>query len=111
MNFSDFEKLISLMVESSGKMDSALGVGIDLIEFTEPHNQTVTFLLSQVLTTDGLDWFNWFLYEKGAINDGIGKSAYKAWATIDGEEVEIVSDVQSLFDYLKTNDYFKCDQK
>lgn len=111
MNFSDFKKLIHLMVESNGKIDSALQTGIDLIEFNETQNQINSLLLDQTMTPEGVDWFNWFLYEKGAIEDGIGKSDMKAFTTIDGEEIEIVADVKELHDYLKTNSYFKCDQK
>lgn len=111
MNFSDFEKLIHLMVESNNKISSALETGIDLIEFNETQNQINSLLLHQIMTTEGVDWFNWFLYEKGVIEDGIGRSDMKAFTTINEEEIEIVADTKELHDYLKTNSYFKCDQK
>jgi hypothetical protein len=111
MILSDFKKLIELSVENSKKIDTALEIGVDLIEYTETHNQIINLLLSQILTVQGLDWYNWFMYEKGVINDGVGREDMKAYSTEGEEEMEIASSVDSLFDYLKTNKYFKCDQK
>jgi hypothetical protein len=51
------------------------------------------------------------MYEKGVVTDGVGREDLKAYETINEEEVEIVSNIDDLFDYLKTNKYFKCDQK
>lgn len=111
MILSDFKKLIELSVMRSKKIDAAFEVGIDLLDFTDTGNEISNLLLSQILTTNGLDWYNWFMYEKGAINDGIGREDIKAYSTTDEEEVEIIANVDELFDYLKTNKYFKCDQK
>lgn len=99
------------MVESSAKIGTALEVGIDLIEFTETTSKLNNLLLNQILTPEGLDWFNWFMYEKGAIDGKEAESSLKAYATIDGVEVEIITDAQNLFDYLQTNNYFRCNQK
>lgn len=111
MILSDFKKLIELSVVRSKKIDAAFEVGIDLIDFTDTGNEISNLLLSQILTTDGLDWYNWFMYEKGAIADGVGREDMKAYSKVNDEEIEIVENVDALFDYLKTNKYFKCDQK
>ena len=111
MILSDFKKLIELSVESSKKTDTAFKIGLDLIDYNETHNQTISLLLNQILTPDGMDWYTWFMYEKGVVTDGVGREDLKAYETINEEEVEIVSNIDDLFDYLKTNKYFKCDQK
>lgn len=111
MDLSEFKKLVELSIIGSKNIDSAMSLGIDLIEYNENSNRLISLLLRQILTPEGIDWYNWFMYEKGAIEDGIGREDIKAYSTENGIEVEIISNVDELFDYLKTNKYFKCDQK
>jgi hypothetical protein len=103
------------MVASSAKIDKTYEVGIDLIEFVDDYNTTIHFLWSQLLTTDGLDWFNWFMYEKNYLCDGIGNPELQAFhktydpVTSEPIETEIVADLKGLYDYLLENNYFKCE--
>ena len=109
MTFESFKQIFDSMVKSSAKIDKTYDIGIDLLEFVEDYNNAIHFLWSQVLTTDGLDWVNWFMYEKNYIQDGIGNPKMQAYSKTDnGEEVEICKDLEGLYEYLIENNYFKC---
>ncbi len=104
MTFDHFKVIINLMVESSKDLSAAGSLGIDLIDFAENYNQAIHMLWESILSSEGVDWLNWFLYEKNYINDGIGNPEFNAYH--DGEE--IVKDLEGLYEYLKENNYFKC---
>ena len=50
------------------------------------------------------------MYEKNYIQDSIGNPEMQAYSKTDnGEEVEICKDLEGLYEYLKENNYFKCE--
>ena len=105
MDYSVFEKCISVMIECNKKNRSAYSLGIDLAEYSENYNKLIDLMWSQVLTDEGLDWINWFLYEKGGINGNL-REDINAW---DEDKVPICYDLNSLYDYLKKSEYFRKD--
>lgn len=108
MTYLEFKEIVDLLVHRSQKITKTLELGIDILEFTDDTSKVITKLLAQILTADGLGWFEWFMYEKGAIKDGIGKPTMKAYHTINGREIEIVKTVEELYEYLVLNNYIKC---
>ena len=104
MTFANFKQITDLMVKSSIDLDKSKDLNIDLLDFVEPYHITINFLWGQILTVEGLDWLEWFMYEKGYIQDGLGKSDFGAY---DGD-TEICKDLEGLYDYLTKNNYFKC---
>jgi predicted protein tyrosine phosphatase len=62
----------------------------------------VSLLWKQVLTKEGIDWLDWFLYEKDYINGNLRKDL-KAW---DSDKKEICKDLKSLYKYLIKEKYF-----
>ena len=108
MTFEKFKHIVDLMVQNSAKLDRSYENGIDLIDFTEGYSIVINYLWGQVLTTDGLDWFDWFMYEKNYLQDGIGNPEMTAYSTDSGEQVEIIKDLEGLYEYLIENKYFKC---
>ena len=108
MTFEKFKHIVDLMVKNSARLDSSYQNGIDLIEFTEGYSIVINYLWGQVLTTEGLDWFDWFMYEKNYLQDGIGNPEMQAYSTDSGEQVEIIKDLSGLYEYLIENKYFKC---
>jgi hypothetical protein len=106
MTFESFKKIIDLMVASSNQLSKSLEVGIDLIEFTDIYRSTIDQLWSNLLDENGIDWLEWFLYEKDYISNGIGNPEIKAYYQESGDE--IVKDLNGLYDYLIENKYFIC---
>ena len=103
MTFEIFKDLTNLMVKHSKQMSAAHKLGIDLYDVCEYQERLVNALWDKILTDYGLDWFNWFMYEKNYIKDGIGRADLTAH---DGD-VEICKDLKGLYEYLVKNNYFK----
>lgn len=106
MTFNKFKETIDLLV-SQYKIDrSAYELGVSLIEYSDSYHKIITNLWSEILTKEGVEWLEWFLYEKDYIS-GNPRADFKAFQTLDsGEQVEIVSTLQELYDYLIKNNYF-----
>lgn len=112
MTFENFKRIVDIMVQNSAKLGGSYELGIDLIEFSEGYNSVIDYLWSQLLTTTGLDWFNWFMYEKNYLCDGVGNPEMQAFSqTSSGEKIEILKDLEGLYKYLTENNYFKCDSQ
>ena len=110
MTYPEFKEIVDLLIRRSNKITKTLELGIDLLEFTEDTSQVITKLLSVILTSVGLDWFEWFMYEKGYIEDGVGRKDMNAYSTDPetGERTEIVTTLEELYEYLLENNYIKC---
>jgi len=103
MTFKDFKEMTDLMVKHQQGIDSCYNIGIDITDFIETQNVLVNALWNKILTVEGLDWFNWFMYEKNYIEDGIGKADLTA--SSDGQP--ICENLEGLYKYLLDNNYFK----
>jgi len=102
MTFKEFKAVNDLMVSHHIKVYKAYDLNIDLLDFGNEQEGVIEALWSQILTIKGLDWFNWFLYEK----DGISGKPKKDMKAHDGGK-EICKDLKGLYDYLTTQKYFK----
>jgi flagellin-specific chaperone FliS len=103
MTFAKFEKLTRMMVTQSATLDQAHKLKIDLLDFVDDYSTLISELWSVILTSEGVDWFSWFMYEKNYISNGIGD--LKLTAYDDGKE--ICRDLPELYEYLVNNSYFK----
>lgn len=106
MTYKEFESIIQLMVEHNKKMGKLHDLDIDLYDFNNTQDVIINSLWSQLLTPEGNDWFTWFLYEKNYIQDGKGRKDLKAWK----HEKEICKNLKGLYDFLKSEKYFKYDK-
>ena len=68
----------------------------------DKQGRLINVLWGHILTEEGLDWFNWFMYEK----DGISGKPKKDMKANDGGK-EILKDLKGLYNYLTTQKYFK----
>jgi hypothetical protein len=96
-----FKKACEKMKETSNKVGKAYKMGIDLNEFMDSEYYVTTHLWEAVLTEKGYDWFAWFMYEKAYLYEL--REDMKAH---DEHKNEICQDLDSLYDYLVTNNYF-----
>jgi hypothetical protein len=103
MTFAHFKELTDLMVKHWKNMRAIYDLGISLYDICEPQEVLVSSLWDQILTSDGLEWFNWFMYDKNYIHDGIGR----ADLTASDEGKPICEDLNGLYEYLVENNYFK----
>jgi hypothetical protein len=115
MTFKNFKLVIDQMVSDSKKISDAYAAGIDLLEFIEGYSKTIQLLWENILTDKGFEWLDWFLYEKGYIQDGIGNPELRAFdrtydpLTEEKTEIEIIRNLEELHEFLTQNNYFKCE--
>ena len=102
MTFEEFKGAVDLMTSHHIKVSKAYDLNIDLIDFCDTQGRLINVLWGHILTVDGLDWFNWFMYEK----DGISGKVRKDMRAYDNEK-EILKDLKGLYNYLTTQKYFK----
>ena len=103
MKFETFKHLTDLMVEHWKAVDSCYNIGIDIMNLLEAQDQVVDKLWKQILTEEGKDWFDWFMYEKGYITGKIRKD----FTAYDESGKEICKDLKGLHEYLVIQMYFK----
>jgi len=91
MTLTTFTKLIETFEAQSLKKHEAYKIGIDLLNFDEEYyGGVIQPLLVEVFGPEGLDWVEWYLYERDLIT---GKLA-KAW---DEHGNEICHNIPSLY--------------
>lgn len=73
-----FIKIISLAQDYEKEVDKWDDFGIQIYEMPigEIHGQLLDILLENVFTVDGVDWINWWLYERISIITGEPLEAY-----------------------------------
>jgi hypothetical protein len=103
MTFENFKKIIDLMILHTEKMNRSHKNNIDLYDFMDTNNEVIDLLWTELLTSEGIDWLDWFLYEKNYLDDGIGRKDLKAYD--NGKE--ICKDLKGLYKYLTKYNYFK----
>lgn len=105
MRFEKFKEIIDLNVKVTQRLDKAYNLGLELANFFDDYEKINSLLWEEILDSDGVDWINWFLYEKGYIHDGIGKEDLRAF---DENKNEICQDLPSLYELLVEEGCFKC---
>ena len=96
MNLKTFTTLIEGLKRYHEKKDNAYKLGIDVLSFDDDYyREVVRPLMAEIFTEEGMDWINWYLYERGSI---ISEEPLKAF---DKEGNEICFDIPSLYDLIK----------
>jgi hypothetical protein len=102
MTKKEFKEIIDLMIKSYATHQKAYDIGIDTIEFNPWDEKIINKLWKYVLTENGCDWLNWYLYEK----NGISGKPKKHLEAHDGGK-EICQSVGKLYEYLVKQKYFR----
>lgn len=103
MTFEKFKELTDLMISANKKLSDADSLGLDAHEFCADHEHLINLLWDSLLTDHGIDWFNWFMYEKKYIYDGVGDPTF----TAHDDDLPICRDLGELYEYLTKSNYFK----
>lgn len=104
MTFKEFKTATDYMLEHHKKVISAYKLNIDLIEFSDTQEKLLSMLWRQILTDNGKEWLDWFMYEKDYIEDGKGRKELNAW---DDDGKEICKTLKGLHEYLVINKHFR----
>lgn len=102
MKYKRFKEVIEKLVNLQKSQSEIYKMGIDLMEREEPYHEIISILWDEILTKEGKDWLEWFLYEKGAINGKLRKDM----KALDKDGKEICKDLKDLHKYLLENNCF-----
>ena len=96
MNLETFTTLIEGLERHNERKDNAYKLGIDILSFDEDYyREVVRPLMAEVFTEEGIDWINWYLYERPSLSGGKDLEAF------DKEGKPICYDIPSLYDTIK----------
>jgi len=88
MDLQSFTSLIEEIISQNKRIHNLYKQGVDLISFHDDYYKNVVYpLLIESFGKEGLDWIEWFIYEKG------DNPEIKAW----DKEKEICFDIPSLY--------------
>ena len=103
MEKETFFRYFDLYKEHLSDLEHASKARIDLIEFSDPLYKAISILWKSILTEEGIDWLEWFYYEKYDYSKDQPREDLKAW---DEDGNELCQDLDSLYNYLTENKYF-----
>lgn len=95
MNLKTFKTLIQGLEANQEKKGKAYKLGIDILDFDEDfYRESIRPLMVEVFKEEGLDWINWYLYERVS-HEG------KALEAFDDKGKPICFDIPSLYATIK----------
>ena len=94
MQYPIFEKIIHELKKNSDKVSQMYRQGVDLTQITDPLHQVISYSLGAHFGQEGLDWIDWWCYDKDFGSRGdlkaydssgneICKTIYDLWETIE----------------------------
>jgi hypothetical protein len=102
MKYEKFKAIIDYQISHNNKMDEIYKCKIDLLDVMNDIQRAVEVLWEELLTEDGNEWLNWYLYEK----DGISGKPRKDFKANDKDGKEICKDIKGLYEFLVKENYF-----
>ena len=94
MKFETFENIVDILKERDEDLSKLYKLGVDLIEFVDPHRFVISTLIEELYGEGGLEMFNWFCYDRD-----YGKRTDLTAHDADGNL--ICQDVKSLWEYIE----------
>ena len=94
MNKETFEKIILNLQLSLKRSRELYKLGIDMMQVEEPYETVIDMLMSANFNDNQVEWINWYLYDR----EGMRGDILQAYKTVDGEQVEICYDIDSLWE-------------
>jgi hypothetical protein len=89
-----FEKVILNLQLALKRSRELYKLGLDMTQVEEPYQAVIDILLNVSFNNNQVEWINWYLYDKV----GIKGEVLQAYKTVDGKQVEICYDIDSLWE-------------
>ncbi len=99
MKYEVFSKVLSCIKELDEKSQKLYGVGIDLLNFTEPYSQAIWHLFGAYYGESGKEWIEWFIYEKD------GRKGITAHDSRGNEICKTQKELWKIIEKERTDDY------
>ena len=96
MNYDKFKILIENLEKVRERSYSIHKLGINLMDYEEIYQNTISVLIESVFDKEGKDWIEWYLYERIGFTNKVNLATDK-----DGNR--ICHDIPSLWDEVKNN--------
>jgi hypothetical protein len=94
MNFKEFKIVIETLQNISERSHSLYRLGLDLLDYDEPHHKVFSILLNSIFKEQGKDWIDWYLYERVGFKEDVLKAT-------DENGNEICHNIKSLWETVK----------
>ena len=94
MRYETFEKLITQLQTNSDRYKKLYDLGVDLLNYDEPNQKAISLLMEELFGKEGMEWIDWFLYERVSHSGEI----LEAW---DKDNNPICYDIKSLWEEVK----------
>jgi len=95
MNYKNFLRVGLLLQKNSKELTKLYKLKVDLLDFVDPYNESISILIESIYGKEGCDWWSWYCYE----ND-FGTRGLEAW---DENKKRICYSWESLYEYLEKN--------
>jgi len=96
MDYEKFKTVIENLEKIRERSHSIYQLGVNLIDFEELYQNTITMLLDSVFDKEGKDWIDWYLYERIGFTNKVNLAT-------DKHGIEICYDIPSLWEEVKNN--------
>ena len=96
MNYEKFKQIIENLEKIRERSYSIHQLGINLMDYDEIYQNTITTLINSLFDEKGKDWIDWYLYERIGFTTKVNLANDK-----DGNE--ICYDIPSLWEEVKNN--------
>lgn len=96
MNYEKFKTVIENLEKIRERSHSIYQLGVNLIDFEELYQNTITMLLDSIFDKEGKDWIDWYLYERIGFTNKVNLAT-------DKHGIEICYDIPSLWEEVKNN--------
>lgn len=94
MKFEIFAKIVSKLESNHKRVSSIYSLGVNLVNISDDLHTVISHLFGEYYGKEGLDWIDWFLYEKdfGRREDITAKDAegnetcrniYELWTIVE----------------------------
>jgi len=90
MDYEKFKTVIENLEKIRERSHSIYQLGVNLIDFEELYQNTITMLLDSVFDKEGKDWIDWYLYERIGFTNKVNLAT-------DKHGIEICYDIPSLW--------------
>ena len=95
MNLETFTKLIDHINEYGSKIHKLYQLGVDAIHMNDEYHRYVTKpLMLEAFGEEGVNWIEWFIYERPSFSD-------KPNSATDKDGNPICFDIPSLYEHVK----------